>query len=205
VNTFSLNELHALLVQRSAFLGHCAGFAKGVGDVVTNSYGHLERLQKAATEDFELSCSTIRPGDGFDNGNYTGKVGLVLCPRQPDSITYACFKDGGTGIDPTIPGRRKHVRISLALNDIERAIDDRTPGRYNELCVLDYEVRGVFCELPIQYIAGGELENLTLADVANAFPGHALFRVFRGQLQRFPDPLRSEAVDSPTPVSTFYP
>jgi len=203
-NTFTRDELHALLVSRNAFVGHCAGFAKGVGNVLTNSYGYLERLQKASTEDFELSCSTIRPGDVFWS-NYTGKVGLVLLPRQPDSITYACFRDGGTQIDPTNPRRRSHSRVSLSIDGIAHAIDDRWPDRYNELCVLDYEVRGVFCHLPIEYSAETSMGYLTPADVARAFPSHTIFQAIRGNLHPFIDPLHSETVGPATPVSAFYP
>ena len=90
--------------------------------------------------------------------------------------------------------------MSISLLMILRVLSmKRCPDGYNELCLL---VRG--CALPIQYSMENGIGDLSPAETARAFPDHPLFRVIRGKLHPFTDPLQSEAVGPATPVSDFY-
>jgi len=87
MNTFSLKELRDCLIDKNAFIAHCAGYAKGVGNNQTDRYSIFERIHHAIFDDIEISCSTIVPGDNFQGNNYTGTLGIILFPKAPNSIT----------------------------------------------------------------------------------------------------------------------
>ena len=96
MNTFSLQELHNTLIAFDAFIYHGAGIAKGVGSAATNNLSYIQRLTNAANLDLELCCSTVRKGDSKINLNYWGRIGLILKPKSPNSITQVCPYDAGT-------------------------------------------------------------------------------------------------------------
>jgi len=180
----TLQDFLEVLVRNHAFLAHCAGFSKGIGDASTNSLGYLERLKQAAESMKELSCSTIRPGDMHDWSimNYTGKVGLVLLPNAATSITYASPKDAGSQIDSSNPGRRYSGQPAATPELVETAILSRLPSSYNELGVINYTVVGVFMDEPVQYSGADEVVTLTPEDISSYFSSKRLFYLKKGQL-----------------------
>lgn len=174
----------SILADKQALLVHCAGFAKGIGSNETNALKYLERLQRAIDRDFELSCSTVFPGDihTLEIMNYTGKVGLILCPNAMNSITFASPNDAGSQIDPNNPGRRLSGLPPATPQRIQAAIDERPCNAYNELGVLNYSVRGVFIDPPVQYSSEEGIASIECSEVALAFSDQPLFRIHRGEL-----------------------
>lgn len=171
MNTFTLSFLHQSLVERNAFLYHGAGIAKGIGTAATNAIPYLQRLKKVIAEDLEVCCSTVRPGDSEANFNFWGRIGLILSPKSPDSITLVSPKDAGTTPDQSNNGRRKFQRVAITSRALVESIDLRPSQSCNEWCVLDYRVIGVFIEPPIQYCENDELRDLNVSDVFAHFPG----------------------------------
>jgi len=145
MNTFSLKELRDCLIDKNAFIAHCAGYAKGVGNNQTDRYSIFERIHHAIFDDIEISCSTIVPGDNFQGNNYTGTLGIILFPKAPNSITFASCSDSGTSIDIGNPTRRKYknIKSDISLENIQKCILDRNKTDYNEFCILAYHVVGV--------------------------------------------------------------
>ena len=184
MSRMSLPEILAILIQNNALIVHCAGMAKGVGDATTASLGYLERLEHASRNKFELSCSTIVPGDvcSFERMNYTGKVGLVLRPNTVVSITFTSPNDAGSQIDPTRPGRRTHNCGPVSLQSIEAAISGRALDRYNEFGLHQFSVVGVFVDPPIQYSTDIGFNDVSVDEVAQQFPDLALYCLRGGLL-----------------------
>ena len=114
--------------------------------------------------------------------NYTGKVGLILCPNAMDSITFASPSDAGSQIDPNNPGRRSSGLPPATPQLIQAAIDERLYDAYNELGVLNYRVLGVFIDPPVQYSLGEGIVSIEYSEVASAFPDQPLFCIYRGEL-----------------------
>ena len=83
---------------------HGAGFAKGVGDGATNSLPYLDRLREVVAKDLEVCCSTVKFGDSEGNLDFWGRMGLVLWPNSPNSITL---------VSPQDAGRRTQVRSQI--------------------------------------------------------------------------------------------
>jgi hypothetical protein len=169
-------------MKHNAFIAHCSGVAKGSGTKATNALAPLERLQKAITSDFELSCSTISKGDSYYKDNYMGKIGVILFPKILDSITFASATDGGTLIDPSRPGRRLHVCNPISINNISDSIINRSPSEYNELCIYSYKVVGVFIDPPVQFSTPEEVINPTDLDIHSSFPNIRFYGLRKGEL-----------------------
>ena len=179
-----LSEVHSLLAQHNALIVHCAGMTKGIGNTATASLDYLERLEHAAQNQVELSCSTVVPNDecSFERMNYTGKVGLVLRPSTAESITFASATDAGSQIDPTRPGRRIHNCGPVSLQAIETAISCRHPDKYNEIGMFKLSVACVFVDPPIQYSSDEGFHDVSVDEVATRFRDQDLFCLRRGVL-----------------------
>ena len=173
MNTFTLDDLHQVLISRSAFIYHGAGFAKGLGNNQTNSLPYLSRLTQVIQNDIEISCSTIRPGDRETHGNYWGRIGLILKQKDRNSITLVSNQDAGTL--PSDGGKRSIQRLPITISDIANSIDERPPNHHNEWCVLSYTVFGIYIEDPIQYTDGDTIQTLSLNNVIQTFPGSRIF------------------------------
>lgn len=178
MNTFSLNDLFEKLIKHNAFIYHGAGIAKGIGNAHTNNLTYIQRLKSAITEDFEICCSTVQSGDSETNLNYWGRMGLILNPISPNSITLVSHQDAGTTPDPHRIGKRAIPRVPITLQDIENSITQRQANSCNEWCVLSYSVFGIFIEPPIQYVEDGNLLNIEVKDVFNYFPSMRVFAFY---------------------------
>lgn len=183
-NRMTHTEILALLKRHNALIVHCAGMAKGVGSAMTAALGYLERLERAAQNNVELSCSTVVPNDecSFNRMNYTGKVGLVLLPSTAGSITFASSTDAGSQIDPNCPERRTHNCGPVSLQAIDSAISCRSTDTYNELGLYQFSVVGVFVDPPVQYSSEFGFHDVTIDEIAFRFPSYALFCLRRGVL-----------------------
>lgn len=191
------------LIRHEALLIHSAGFAKMVGNIITNQYGYLERLQVAARDHIEIACSTILNGDS--SCYYTGACGLILRPTGAEAITYAWPEDAGTSIGEN--GRRANVTQEARDLPLDEAITKREPNRYNEVGAYGYEVFGVFmdqadevqysipddqCKAILDELGNPPLDHpdylraimgtVTAQDVRSAFPSLDLFHLERGRL-----------------------
>lgn len=174
-----------MLRDRSAFIYHGAGIAKGIGNQSTNAIPYLARLQKAVNEDLEICCSTVRPGDSELNLNFWGRIGLIIRPRHANSVTLVSSSDAGTVPDQAHYGRRQISRYPITSQALVESIDGRPSNSCNEWCVLDYDVIGVFIELPIQYLReDGALTDLKVDDVFKHFPGLHVYAFHNGTTLR---------------------
>ena len=183
MNTFSLGFLRQSLIDRSAFIYHGAGIAKGVGNQQTNDLPFLDRLRNVMDHDLEICCSTVREGDSEVDRDFWGKIGLILWPRSPNSITLVSEKDAGTTPDPNRPGRRVIPREPVTAQALINSIDQRPENTANEWCLLDYEVKGIFVEPPIQYNEHDELKELKLPQVFEEFPNWRVYAFYYGSLR----------------------
>ena len=138
-----------ILLRHNCVLVHCAGFAKMVGNEDTNSLTYLDRLNRVIKNtNFAIACSTVSHSDTYEQGNYTGKLGAVIRPKSGGSILDCSSGDAGT-----TPASRERMKGNMKVPDshFESAIINRGGGEYNEICVSEYEVIGVFFDYPVQY------------------------------------------------------
>jgi len=175
MNTFTLEELFKELINRDIFIYHGAGIAKGLGTHFTDNLGFTERLQYAIDNDLELSCSTVKKGDSEVNYNYWGRIGLIVKPKSPNSITLVCQEDAGTMVDPDVPGRRKIRRMPITIQEICKSIDCRSKETPNEWCVLSYSVLGIFIEPPIYYNDKNSFNEIKIKDVFEIFSDYKIY------------------------------
>jgi hypothetical protein len=183
MNTFSLSDLYKYLVSKNAFIYHGAGVVKGVGNSSTNSLSYLDRLKNATTQNLEICCSTVLPGDSESKLNFFGRVGLIIWPNSHNSITLASPTDAGTTPDSNNPGRRNINQTPITLDALSNSIDSRKPNECNEWCIFDYKVIGLFIERPIYYSENDVIHYITLSDIAQNFPGMKIFTFCCGQLR----------------------
>jgi hypothetical protein len=202
----TLAETLALLKLHNALIVHCAGMAKGVGSPKTAALGYLERLECAAQNKFELSCSTVVPNDecSFDRMNYTGQVGLVLLPSTAESVTFASPTDAGSQIDPNCPGRRTHNCGPVSLHAIDSAISRRPTDKYNELGLYQFSVVGVFVDPPVQYSDEVGFHDVSVDEVALRFPSYSLFCLQQGVLHTYLKEGNVWQVGTPVPMTDIY-
>lgn len=182
MNTFTITFLRDALIKRNAFIYHGAAIAKGVGNSATNNILYLDRLKRVITDDLEVCCSTVRFGDSELNCNFWGRMGLILWPKSPNSITLVSPQDAGT-IPDHKTGRRKLTRLPITTNALVNSIDKRPPREANEWCILDYDVIGIFVEPEIQYVENETYHTITLKEVFDNFPDMKVFAFHNNQLR----------------------
>lgn len=129
-------------------------------------------------------------------------MGLIIQPRNANSITLVSHGDAGTLPDPANLGRRRIYRRPIGAQEILDSIDYRQPGSANEWCVLDYEVAGLFIEPPIQYVENGHLHDIDVPDVFGHFPG---MRVFAYRGSSLCEVIAPQSWGVPVNVAEFYP
>jgi hypothetical protein len=123
-----------------------------VGDVETQALGPFDRLDRILdyklSPKIEISCSTIGLSD-MPMTHFTGNFGLILKPHSFSCITHISNTDGGT--EPSGDGRtRTRTNGKNSPDGLEDAITNREDvgyPLYNELCVYDYEILGLFIAL----------------------------------------------------------
>lgn len=155
-----ISEAAQVLIQHQAVLVHCAGYVQMVHAVERIS-DPIERLRTALQVHCAVSCSTIVKNDMYrPNGvsNLTGPLALILDPVYLKNITMCCHMDAGTRVDPN----DSNARIGKCMDRITQesfpdltlsdAILRRAGWEYNEICVRDYEVRGILItDVPARY------------------------------------------------------
>lgn len=145
----TLSEIHRVLANRLALVVHFSGTPKGAGSDFTHLFpADLAEVIKGTSQS-GLSCSTVLPGDEFDDlerANATGCVGVVLGPMTPDSVLDAHPRDCGSYM---VDGLRQvpHAR-DMTMGDLDATIAGRATDSYNEWVIADYRVIGLFVAEP---------------------------------------------------------
>lgn len=146
--SITLDEINQVLINTGSFIVHCAGYAKGIG-FSTQEVGYLERISKVISEKPPISCSSVHVGDSADT-HLTGQIGLILIPNHQCSISHASPQDAGTSVDDR--NTAKLQKLTISLTDLKHAIENRVDGSYNELCLYNYDVHGIFyTRLPVEF------------------------------------------------------
>ena len=175
-----------VLREFDACLFHCSGYIKFHGTAETAQLTVFERLRETAAhaKNWEVSCSTARPGFNFNYGGtrnsfLIGPVGLVLDPLDNDSITGAGTADFGSQPNPAVgPGRRfiPYEAVPQELEDIEHAVKMHARDRHNELTVHRYNVIGLFIQPfniagEVEYLVDGKPQVFGHADLHHELGG----------------------------------
>lgn len=139
-----------------------------------------------------MSCSVVRPGDVFHGSerNATGSVGVVLDLQSSNSLVAVHPNDCGSNEDKC-GVRVVGNEVDISPVDLQWTLDQR--ANYNEWVIRDYEVLGVFADLPIEvstliipdqpadmpaYLRVTEtisFEVVALHEVARAFPNLPIY------------------------------
>ena len=140
-----------LFIDKEVLLVHFSGFAKGCGDSATDALDPLERLDRVISLTPEISCSTVKRTDSFQNGNWFGTAGVIIKVTSFNDITHSSSTDGGTlpPIPPSVV--RQNTNGKNSIRDLIDAIDQRPPNQHNEICVRNYTVVGMFCDGTVQF------------------------------------------------------
>lgn len=157
-----------ILLKHKCVLVHCAGFVKMVGNEDTNSLTYLGRLNRVVKDtNTAIACSTVSHSDTYEKGNYTGRLGVVIRPKEKGSILDCSSEDAGT----TPEGREKMKdNMKSSDSDFESAIVNRGRDKYNEICVCEYEIMGVFFDYPVQYSdENGNYKDVTSKEIYDNF------------------------------------
>jgi hypothetical protein len=111
-----------------------------------------------------------------------GKIGVILFPKSPDSITLVSATDAGSWIDPSLNGRRVIARKPISINDISDSIIKRASLEYNEICIFSYSVMGVFIDPPVQFSTPEGLLAPTDEQIYSCLPGSRFYGLKNGEL-----------------------
>lgn len=157
-----------IFLRNKCVLVHCAGFVKMVGNKDTNSLKYLDRLNRVVKNtNSAIACSTVTHSDTYEQNNYTGKLGVVIKPKSKGSILLCSSGDAGT--TPECRDGMKGNIISSDL-DFENAIVNRKSNEYNEVCVCEYEIIGIFFDCPVQYAdENGNYMSVTSKEIYDNF------------------------------------
>jgi hypothetical protein len=90
-------------------------------------------------------------------------MGLIIDPVCFKNITHASKSDGGT--TPAPNGLRSGTNQLNSPNDIGSAITKRAPNDYNEICVVNYDVIGVFVTPQVHFKDGESYSVSTICDI----------------------------------------
>lgn len=130
-----------VLISQNAILAHCVANYYGAGnqDVPDTIY---DRIRACFKNDIELACSTIVKGDyvAENHNNYFGPIGLIIVPGE---ITHATSRDAGSWLDKRT-SRREYTCNNIPLIE---AIRQRPQDNYNEICVKNYSIPGIFISI----------------------------------------------------------
>lgn len=184
--------MNDILIETKSILVHCFTANGGAGNAFSTGKNIYERISNSINEDYEISASSIKEGDGIGNGknNLFGPVAIILSDGE---ITYANEIDAGTYVTE-IGKREKDSDARPNRNDIVTAIDNRNPNTYNELCIRNYKVIGfIICmddqRFLLQNIISEEMlyENIQSYNLPYFFLSDGLLRVckFEEKTKRF--------------------
>ena len=198
----SRDSIYEVFRKRDAMLVHCSSFQPLVGSDFTSKFTPLERLHYAIANTPEVSCSTIKYGDTFENRNFTGKLGVIVDPRSLDDITFIWPEDGGTEAkDEEGQPRGKYIQgLEISPNSLLKAIDERPLQQHNEICAQNFDVRGIFFSDPIQFNQEGPpfLVNHSIEEIIVEFDGQPIYQLHQGRL--FKTFLNSGKVEREDPI-----
>jgi hypothetical protein len=141
-----------IFIKHNVLLAHCSSMAQMVGNKDTHALDPFEKLDRILNDELspriEISCSTIGLSD-IPMTHFTGNFGLILKPHSFSSITHISNTDGGT--EPSGDGRtRSGINRKNSPDDLEDAIANRVDTGhplYNEICVKNYDILGLFVAL----------------------------------------------------------
>ena len=170
-----VKHIYAILKETNSIIVHCASYTKMVSEVINNN-NPLLNLKNVIDNQLAISCSTIRPGDTFENHNYTGRIGVILFPASVHSISHSMPHDAGTL-------RRDRIEAQiLKTSIIEECFKNATSNRHinscNELCIYHYKVCGIFFdELPVSFSNG---DVYSAQDISNYFNDQKIYWLNNG-------------------------
>jgi len=140
--------MDSLFKKHNVIFAHCFSATGMAGNTWATGKTIYQRIDDVLNNKFELSCSTIKENDtvkymkDYNIINFCGPVGIIL---RKIKVTYANPDDGGTRV---ITYRKRDYILDAETTpnseNIEKAIVNRLPKRYNEFCTDDYEFYGLF-------------------------------------------------------------
>ncbi|MFN1535683.1 hypothetical protein, partial [Vibrio jasicida] len=156
LNSFSINDLWALLKSQSCFIYHGIAEAPGVGNPHVKNIPVEQRLLDAFynRHNWAVCCSTITVGDSELKLDYWGFFGLIVKPTNPDSIILAHHQDAGSIPDPKDPRKRivsGCFTPDISILELESTIKNRNGA--NEWGVSGFEVAAIYIEYPVSVSA----------------------------------------------------
>src|ERR1700722_476050 len=149
-------EVYRWLASRKGVIAHFSSVAKGEAEERTfNPHAYypsdLKRVIEGRIEG-SLPCSVVIPTDELDvrtgRERAVGSIGVVLGLKNEFSLVGAYPQDDGTLWSDSGP-RECAPQPILTIPDLEKTITDRPDDQYNEWCIQDYEVLGLFIARPL--------------------------------------------------------
>ena len=148
-------------------------------------------LTSACCRNGGLSCSVVTPTDPFIGATrfVPGYIGIILDPRERQSIVSCSTDDGGDIRDLqacTVMGEFQN--IDLSVDDLRRTITGRT--EYNNWLVKDYEILGILALPPfrvakiIQHDFAGLVRgeaHTDISQVSSEFPNLPIYTIADGR------------------------
>jgi len=131
--------------KHNVIIAHCLTANGGAGNPFSTGKNIYERIDNVIAGQLELSCSTISEKDTLrylHQTNFFGPVGIIL---KATNVTYVNSHDGGTIVLQS--GTRDYTTDSSnkpTAANIEKAILNRPANSYNEICIKQYIVFGLF-------------------------------------------------------------
>lgn len=194
------------LVSKNVFLAHCWSTCTGssrykdlsIEERIKNVLNHLPT---------ELPCSTIQQNDTihFDylKGpvNFFGPIGVIIAPGI---ITSANAEDAGfPAMDDS---SEQPSQTDIDVDSLEKAITNRSPNKYNEIRVQNYDCIGVFyCMDDVSFIS----QVISAPRLFSTIKPFSIkcFKLCLGNLYNVSVDVKTDRIDisnTPTSIHTLY-
>lgn len=198
--------MHAALQTWGGVVVHFSGVPPGVSSGLNLTFPDDLRHVINGHAQGGISCSTVRPGDRFEDDlqtrgrNSWGCIGVIVRGRTAWSLVCVDPYDCGSSMLPCGLRTCRQVDMDLAITEVARSLDARRPSDCNEWVMRDYEVLGMLIQPPFSARAFGQFSSRE--EIVAAFSGQPLYTIKPdGLFEVSPDFQLRRRV----PISELYP
>lgn len=181
----SISEVHKVLTSWGGIIVHFSSVPSGLSSGLNLRFPEDLRHVLDGNAQTGISCSTVRPGDLFeDDGtgrrNSWGCIGVIVRGQTDWSLVCVDPHDCGSFLQPCGFRYCSQADRDMSIDEVVDSLNTRSIFDCNEWVVRDYHVIGVLIQRPFSVRALGEYANPQ--ELISAFGNKPLFTLTRDGL-----------------------
>jgi hypothetical protein len=148
-----VKEVHKVLNAWGGIIVHFSGVPPGTSTGLNLQFPDDLKHVLAGNAQGGISCSTVRPGDTFEDPvnnrrNSWGCIGVIVRGRTPWSLVGVDVHDCGSRMEPDGLRWCAHADSDICLEEVVQSLEGRSAIDCNEWVMRDYDVLGVLFQPP---------------------------------------------------------